>query len=329
MRDMEKKSTGFTLIEMLVGIVIGMIVVAAASVMMVSVLKSQKDITASARLNQELGAAMVVMSNEIRRAGFSVCDMKKMHDATPPLACPDNAVEDEVPYITYALGDDLKVGDVDGGGNDDGDCILYRYNADVDRYGHDATDTDAEVDYLSEHRGFRFVVSGGVGVIQIAQSDKTKDVKCDEDDRWVPFTNPRVIDITGLSFSTTGSKCRNMTLPDPQPSPEIVAQYWIVEEDPDSGETQTGLACDNGAGSTSPGATTPVNYCTVTVDPTDPTTCVSGQTVDTSIVNTGDKLFGTRQIIITLNARLTRDQTVSKILTTSVKVANPQIEIAQ
>ena len=254
MRAIKNKTAGFTLIEMLVGIVIGMIVVAAASVMMVTVLKSQKDITASARLNQESGAAMAVMSNEIRRAGFNVCDE---NNAT--LTCED--------FDPYLLGEDIKIVG--------GTCIEYRYNADVD---DDSVDPE-------EQRGFRL----NDNIIEMAGT--TGAVTCGNDANWVGLTNPTVIKITALSFSSAGSKCRNMT--------EDKERYWIV------GADSIGVACDP--------ATTPV-VCTDL-----------GGGCSPPLAESGDDLFGVHQIQITLKAELTKDSSVLKKFESSVKVANPWI----
>jgi type IV pilus assembly protein PilW len=330
MRSIDNKLSGFTLIEMLVGIVIGMIVVAAASVMMVMVLKSQKDITASVKLNQELGTVMAVMSNEIRRAGFRVCDIKKMHDAGSN--CPLNPAGEEVPYIRYntsATDKDLEIFDVNG---DDpphkGDCILYRYNADLN-----------DSDDLGEQRGFRLFVKlkdpnipndKDRHVFQIARP--VDDVKCDDphdftdptSNKWENFTDPNVIRITALSFSTTGSKCRNMS----------GNFYWVV------GVGATGLACDVGTNlDTSVG-------CVDLNDPPDSevkdadcktsatavmSKWITGefvtQPVPTPVPPLKDVLFGVDQIRINLQATLTRDSTVSKNMKTSVKVANPWIRL--
>jgi len=281
MRDMKKKSAGFTLIEMLVGIVIGMIVVAAASVMMVSVLKSQKDITASARLNQELGAAMAVMSNEIRRAGFSVCDVENSDCNLDG----DGIEELAIKYNTSASNKDIEI----IGGN----CILYRYNADLDKN-----------DDPDEQRGFRL---NDDNVIEMAGT--TGAVTCTSGG-WSPLTDPNVITISDLRFSTTGSKCRNMTSPDPNPpvvgDPEIVARYWVVNSN-----SEIVMACDPNGDA--------VEYCVVTEDSI--TACTSGS----KIISDGDQIFGTRQIRITLDAILTRDTAVTKRLESSVKVANPRV----
>ena len=262
MRDMEKKSTGFTLIEMLVGIVIGMIIVAAASVMMVTVLKSQKDITASARLNQELGAAMAVMSNEIRRAGFRICDV----DVNTCDCNGDLVKEPYTPYNTTACTPELKDIEIDGSGN----CIFYRYNGNLK---------------IGEQRGFRFI-SDRIQMVVLGASPSCDDAVTSTTN-WNDLTDPNVINITTLSFTTTNSKCRN-----------LYKNWYSVFSNAD----ETGMPC----------------VVTTAVDCTDP----SGGTCDS---DTGDQLFGTRLVTIELQATLTKDSSVSKKLISSVKVASPWI----
>ena len=247
---------------------------------------------------------MAVMSNEIRRAGFRVCDVSA--DNATQFECPDiDGDGEEDPFIpAYALGEDISIGQ----NTTAGDCILYRYNADVD-----------DIDDKEEHRGFRLIANNdGIGVVQIAQSDNTTDVKCNDDAQWEPLTNPKVINITALSFSTAGSKCRNMTK----------KIYWVV------GDGATGLACADGTGLDNGGC----------IDLNDPAEAFAGcdvtnTTVDADWVNDPtdadypdypeDTQFGVNQIRVNLRATLTRDPAVSKILKTSVKVANPWIEIAK
>jgi len=280
MRSIDNKTSGFSLMEMMVSIVIGMIIVAAASTMLVNILKAQKDISSSARLNQELGTAMAVMSNEIRRAGFSVCD-----DNT--YTCKDAGGS---PLVSYGLGEDIKIDKY----SDDGDCILYRYNENI----------NDNPDDLGEHRGFR--LNGDT----IQMAEPAGNVTC-SNGTWLNLTDPKVFKVTALSFSTTGSKCRNMTK----------KIYWTV------GDGATGIACEAD---------------------TSPVTCtdISGGTLcetDTKVPSGSDwvndvptvsgyplyTLFGVNQIRINLQATLTRDSTVSKNLQTSVKVANPWIQLAK
>lgn len=60
---------GFTLIELMVSMVIGLIILAGVIGMFVSMVKSDNDYLKSVRLNQELRAAMSLITRDIRRAG--------------------------------------------------------------------------------------------------------------------------------------------------------------------------------------------------------------------------------------------------------------------
>lgn len=293
MRATGKREAGLSIIELLVGITIGLIITAAATVMMVSTMKSHRNITASAKLNQELGAVMAVMANEIRRAGFRVCDRDTF-------SCPPNAAGEIAPFLTYAFGEDIGIGQ----NVVNGDCILYRYNADVDGDGHDGDASivdDDDDDDLSEHRGFR-LRNNAIQMTRYPPNHDGIEAKCNDDPaavaeyKWIDLTDPDLIEITGntgLSFSTAGSKCRNMDKD----------LYWVV------GAGTTGMACNSG---TAPVVCTDLSgaACTQT-------------TVNNTLVESGDQIFDNRQILIELEAKLTKDKSVSKNLTTTVKVANP------
>ena len=66
---MKNKQRAFTLIELMISIVIGLIILAAVIGMFVSMIKSDNDNLKSIRLNQELRSAMSVITRDIRRAG--------------------------------------------------------------------------------------------------------------------------------------------------------------------------------------------------------------------------------------------------------------------
>lgn len=59
---------GFTLVEMMVAIVLGMLVVAAVLAFIFSLIRANSETVLSTRLNQELRATMAVISSELRRA---------------------------------------------------------------------------------------------------------------------------------------------------------------------------------------------------------------------------------------------------------------------
>jgi len=69
-----QKNRGVTLIEMLVGLLVGLVVVAAAGSIYISTFRGQTNNTKLVRLNQDLRAMMDIMARDIRRAGFVTSD---------------------------------------------------------------------------------------------------------------------------------------------------------------------------------------------------------------------------------------------------------------
>ena len=63
------REQGFTLIELLIAIAVGLIVVAAIISMFVAMLRANSENLKYVQLNQDLRAAMVLMTRDIRRAG--------------------------------------------------------------------------------------------------------------------------------------------------------------------------------------------------------------------------------------------------------------------
>lgn len=65
------RQLGFSLVELMVGLVVGLLIVAAAGSSYITNARTGRDAINSAKLNIELRGAMDVMSDEIRRAGAS------------------------------------------------------------------------------------------------------------------------------------------------------------------------------------------------------------------------------------------------------------------
>lgn len=63
------RQQGFTLVELMVGMLVGLIVLSGVLYTLIVTIKSSRDILYSARLNQELAAITSVITGDIRRAG--------------------------------------------------------------------------------------------------------------------------------------------------------------------------------------------------------------------------------------------------------------------
>jgi prepilin peptidase dependent protein B len=110
------KQRGFTLIELMISIVIGLIVLAAVISMFVTMIKSDNDNLKSIRLNQELRAAMSLITRNIRRAGAN--QNAAVNSSTTP---PTN------PFSSLAGGTRLTI-TVNQQGIPNS-CITYSYDA--------------------------------------------------------------------------------------------------------------------------------------------------------------------------------------------------------
>ena len=65
-----KKQSGLTFVEVLIGMAIGVIVIGGALTIYASSVRSGNEALLSSKLNQEVGALMHVITNDVRRAGY-------------------------------------------------------------------------------------------------------------------------------------------------------------------------------------------------------------------------------------------------------------------
>lgn len=146
---------GVSLVELMVGMVIGLLVIIAALSMYASTSRGARDTLGSAKLNMEIRGAMDVMIEDIRRAGFG--------------------------GNTF-----MNVGSTDLAVYDSGACIVYSYNADnsLDAEGNPNL-TDGDYAGFSVQNNTVFIRNGGDG----DASDCATDVE------WEPITDPNNVQI--------------------------------------------------------------------------------------------------------------------------------------
>jgi prepilin-type N-terminal cleavage/methylation domain-containing protein len=107
------KSRGFTLVELMIAIFVGLIISAAAIALFISMYKANTDYLKSIRLNHGLRAALVLMANDIRRTGHNrsaAADMTTnpfSASATntlltiPDQGTPADTADDHTIYLSY------------------------------------------------------------------------------------------------------------------------------------------------------------------------------------------------------------------------------------
>ena len=167
------KQWGFSLVELMVAVVLGMVVVGAAVAVYVAMLQSSTGTVRTARLNYDMGSLMTYMANDIRRAGY----WGGAAVGADPLLNPFTAAAEDIQVLA----------DWDGNGNP---CIVYSYDADNDGVQQD-----------SERFGFRLNDDGSIGM----RMDGTVLASCSDDDgTWERVTvqdNSEVVQVSHLQFS--------------------------------------------------------------------------------------------------------------------------------
>ena len=192
---MPRTMAGFSLVELMVALVAGMIVVGAVLAFTVSSVRANSDYVQSTRLMQELRNTTDYMTVELKRAGY---DEKAMRYVANPTS---TAVSHFAP---------MQI-DTTAGAN----CIIYAYDTK-----YDSPNGQGKIDLAGgELRGIRRKTTGGVGVIEVAVSTSTATpscagagpdysqypVDCNTSSGWCPLSDPRVLDVTAFTVNTTGS----------------------------------------------------------------------------------------------------------------------------
>ncbi|MCL7420084.1 MAG: prepilin-type N-terminal cleavage/methylation domain-containing protein [Methylobacter sp.] len=168
-----KKQVGYTLIEIMIALLLGLIIVAATITIYITTIRGSTDTIRSARLNHDLESVMTLMVNDIKRAGYWG-------------GAVINADSRDNPFTAASTNLNII------GGN----CILYSYDGGsgntggVPHNGNGAVDSD-------EFYGFKFTNNS----IQMRITG-TNTTDCD-DGIWQEFIDGNQLNITALQFSIT------------------------------------------------------------------------------------------------------------------------------
>jgi prepilin peptidase dependent protein B len=183
MMNKTQKQNGFTLIELMIAMLIGLIVVGATITIYIITIKGSSDTLKSARLNQDLSVAMLVMTNDVRRAGYWGGAITGANLTTNPFT-------------------DMMVRDVGAtAGAASGNCITYSYDENAWEVTVPPYDpvVDSVAPSVSEYFGFRLVN----GAIQIKSSGTTSLAPACGDGVWVNLTDSDQFTVTRLLFELT------------------------------------------------------------------------------------------------------------------------------
>lgn len=178
-----KQQAGVTLVELMIGLLVGLIVVAAGINIFTTSIRGQTDNINLTRLNQDMRAMMDIMARDIRRAGFVTSD-----PGTNFASLQNNPFFDDT---TSGATTDIVIYSVGG-------CIVYAYNRDDDTNNDGVTDETPSAVDSNERLGFRLSNSE----LDMRLSGATNE-NC-TDGSWQSITEPEV-EITALTFTLTST----------------------------------------------------------------------------------------------------------------------------
>lgn len=188
------KITGFTLIETLVALLLGLIVVVAVISLFTGTIGSSTNTIKSSRLNYDMESAMALMVNDIKRAGYWAGSVLETDARINPFTI--GTANIQIPTAS---------------------CILYTYDYDGDKV------LDAASGDENEFFGFK-LENGEIKISSAKTVDSTGDCSI-TDGRWETITNRNKVNITALQFSLTPigallatTRCFNNTNLPPDPS---------------------------------------------------------------------------------------------------------------
>lgn len=196
---------GFSLIELMIALVAGLIVTGAVIVFTLVSLRNNAEYVQATRLTQELRASMDLLGKELARAGYDETALGRIMNAAS--ASPS-------PFAPIFV-------------SNDGSCAIYAY----DRTGGTAGTVDlAQGEIRAIRRMSRTVAGRTVGVIEFAESVAGVTPTCDgasptytayppacSSNGWCALSDPRVINITQFNLAivrvtpTTGMQMRTVT----------------------------------------------------------------------------------------------------------------------
>jgi Tfp pilus assembly protein PilW len=187
-------AAGFSLIELMIALVAGLVVIGAVLAFTVSSVKANSDFVKSARLMQELRNTSDYVTSELKRAGYDEAAMDYVSNPSV------SAVSKFSPMLVDTS-DPAK------------NCIIYAY----DRQPGTPGGVDLDNGEVRAIRRSTTTMDGQtIGVIEVAESTSTitpvcngnapdyanYPTTCNTASGWCPLSDPRVIDVSAFTVST-------------------------------------------------------------------------------------------------------------------------------
>ena len=194
------RQSGVTFIEILVGMAVGIIVIGGAVAIYASSVRSGNEALLASKLNQELGALMHVMTNDIRRAGFWGTALGSRADENPF----------NMPGATALVVRDDMANDALQAATGQGSCITYAYDATY--VGGNVPGAVEATDLFGFRLNGTTVEMRQTGAVDGAACVGGTCLSC-SNGVWLEVTDPDIVEITELTFDLSRSQCLNASEP--------------------------------------------------------------------------------------------------------------------
>lgn len=197
-----KKSLGFSMIELMIAMAIGLVVIGSVLAFTLSSITTNTEYVQATRLSQELRNSMDFVSRELRRAGYD----QNIGSYTAKYSL-SNLVTS--PFARVFTTNDANDDGIDGDG-----CVIYAY----DRTGGTGGTVDlARGEIRALRLATRTVDGSDVGVLEVAESSAGVTPACNgaspnyanypatcSSAGWCALSDPRVLNLTEFNLDTSG-----------------------------------------------------------------------------------------------------------------------------
>jgi type IV pilus assembly protein PilW len=165
-----RPSRGMSLVEMMIGITLGLVILAGAVIVSTSQLADHRRLLLEAQVQQDLRVTMDLIVRDLRRAGYWAASPQTVNPSSSELT---NVLANPYAAVTLA--------------NSTADTSI-EYSFSRDEEYPDPTYTESGTQDQDERTGFRRISTGGVGVMQMKLNDT-----------WQALTDAAVIDVRSFT----------------------------------------------------------------------------------------------------------------------------------
>ena len=191
---------GVTIVELLIGMVVGILVIGGGITVYVNSVQSSNQALRASKLNQEMSSLLLIMSNDIRRAGYWATLVTTEAELNPFNAAGATAL---------TVRNDMTANAVQPP-TGQGSCILYSY---------DATYVPGNIPGTVDATDlFGFRLNGTT--VQMRQTGTVDGTSCVggtcnscTNGVWQDVTDANLVEVTNLTFDLANSQCLNSSEP--------------------------------------------------------------------------------------------------------------------